>query len=217
MNREKRWAFATACLCMIGLVTACSPRRATATLIVQTEDAPTLQMNLAAEILAQRFLEIRPSMFSTITPTVSGNTITFTYRGEAPPNDTYLRPLALTRGVLRITPADHPDELWVSDLDVVDVKMMRSASQGPILTIRVTPQAGSRLMEATTKNTGRTLVTTCDGRMIVSATIRAPFGTAFVLPVPSVEEGHVLLNVLRHGRLPVAVRAFDYRLPGRDL
>jgi hypothetical protein len=63
MNREKRWAFATACLCMIGLVTACSPRRATATLIVQTEDAPTQQMNLAAEILAQRFLEIRPSMF----------------------------------------------------------------------------------------------------------------------------------------------------------
>src|SRR6185312_2333844 len=134
------------------------PREITATLVVQTEDAPSQQVSRTAEILAERFSEIRPTMFSTVMPTVSGHTITFTFRGESL-GEQSLRPLALTRGVLTIAPADHPEEVWVTDLDIVDVRVFMT-EQGPMLSLRVTPEAGGRLLEGTSKNIGRKAVTT---------------------------------------------------------
>jgi len=209
LRSENRWLFAATCLGTIATVAACGPREITATLVVQTEDAPSQQVSRTAEILAERFSEIRPTMFSTVMPTVSGHTITFTFRGESL-GEQSLRPLALTRGVLTIAPADHPEEVWVTDLDIVDVRVFMT-EQGPMLSLRVTPEAGGRLLEGTSKNIGRKAVTTWEGRTLISATISGAFSTQFQLPVPSVEESHVLLNVLRHGRLPAAVTSFEYR------
>jgi preprotein translocase subunit SecD len=83
---------------------------------------------------------------------------------------------------------------------------------GSFMSVRLTREAGSRLLEATTRNKGRTLIITWDERTIVAAPIQSPFGESFQFNAPgSREEGHVLLNALRHGRLPVAIRSFEYR------
>lgn len=197
-----RWA---AVLSVSALLTACSPGEVSATLVVQTDGGTPQQIARTAEVLAARIDELATTMSSTVT----GNTITFTFRGDAP-SEQVLRPLALTPGVLRITPADKPDELWVSDTDVVDATMARTDS-GFIVNVRVSPEAGRRLQQMTSQHVGGKGVITFDGKMVVYATIRAPFGERFVLTAPSRDEGHLMALALRSGRLPVPVKSLEYR------
>lgn len=201
---------------LLSLLVACAPAEISCTVTVQTEEASPLKVNHTAQNLSRRFEEMLPSIRSTVASTVTGNTITFTFRGEAPPED-ILRPLALTRGVLQIAPADRPDDVWVTDADVTDVQMRRT-DQGRVTAIRLEPEAGRRLLQATSAGKGRTLVMSWDGKILLSAPIAAPFGEMFELTGPSDDiEAHTLLNALRRGRLLVAVKSFDYRAAGPHL
>jgi hypothetical protein len=96
-------------VCSIAWITACTPPAVSGTLLVQTENATPQQVAHTAQILTARFDEILPAMASTVSATTTDTTITFTFRGGAP-NEDVLRPLPLTRGELRIAPADRADE-----------------------------------------------------------------------------------------------------------
>jgi hypothetical protein len=208
MDAKASHAWMIALLCLSASIVACSPPQVTGTAIVETEDAKPEDVARTADILAARFDEITPSRRSTITATPAGHTITFTFRGEHAKAE-FLRPLALTRGVLRIGPADQPDETWASDADVERVEML--LQDHTVISLRLTREAGARLLDATSKNKGRMLVTSWDGRPLLYAPILGPFGEAFQFTAPgSREEGHVVLNALRHGRLPVATKSFEY-------
>lgn len=189
-------------------IVACSPPQVSGTAVVETEEARPEDIARTADIIASRFNEIRASARSTVSAAVTGHTITFTFRGaHAKPE--VLQPLALTRGVLRIGPADQLNETWVSDVDVEQAEMFWQ--EQAVISVRLTRAGGARLLDATSRNKGRMLVTTWDGRPFVYAPIRGPFGQAFQFTAPGTrEDGHVVLNALRHGRLPVATKSFEY-------
>lgn len=210
MRRAPSISLSISVLCSITLITACSPPEVSGTAIVQTEEGTSQEITRTAQNIAERFDEILPTARSTVSATVNDNTITFTFRGAVPPEGV-LRPLAMTRGVLRIAPADQPGETWVSDADVEDVQLF-TTDQGRFIALRLTQEAGGRLMAATSANTGRALIMTWDGRTLMSATIQAPFGQSFQFNAPSSDQdAHVLLNALRRGHLPVVTKSFEYR------
>jgi preprotein translocase subunit SecD len=100
----------------------------------------------------------------------------------------------------------------LTDADVEDVQLSRT-EQGAFISVRVTREAGERLLEVTSANKGRILVATWDDKTILSAPIQGPFAQTFQFTAPSSDqEARVLLNALRTGRLPVAVRSFEYHL-----
>lgn len=79
-------------LCLLALLVACGPPEVSGTLVVQTEEATPQQIERTAQILAARFEEILPTtMRSAVSSAVTGNTTTFTFRGEAPAEEV-LRP-----------------------------------------------------------------------------------------------------------------------------
>jgi hypothetical protein len=91
MRRALNTSRLIALLCSITSIVACTPPEVSGTVVVQTEGARPEDVIRTAQVLTARFEEILPTMRSTVSPTVTGNTITFTFRGEAPKESTFGR------------------------------------------------------------------------------------------------------------------------------
>jgi preprotein translocase subunit SecD len=197
-------------LIAIGL-SGCDRSTVTAKANINLEQATDAERDQAAMVLRARFEAIAPSMFSSVDVKRSGADIVLVFRGE-PPSDEEIRSYAASRGVMRMAPQDSPHNWLVTDRDVESVSVSGS-SQGPVLDLRVSERAGQRLLQYTSRNQGKVLVTTWDEDAPFHASIQGIFSRQFQTTGFDAETAMRRRIILESGRLPVAVRNVEISHP----
>jgi preprotein translocase subunit SecD len=210
MRNRFRAVTSIAIIASIAWLAGCAPSKVAATLVLQMGEATPEQIAKAAQVLAARFKEVTPGSFASVTPTISGQTISFAFRGGAP-TEISVRALSTERGEFGIFSAENASDVWITDEDVIEAKLTMKAG-GEFVSVHLKPEAGQRLAKKTAANVGKMLITTWNGQEVMSSQIQAPFGEMFEFTSPSEQLGRVMQVTLGHGRLPVAMTSFDYRV-----
>jgi len=200
----------TAGLVLLAILAGCDTSKVVATARVEL-DAPTAdQAAQTAVVLQKRFSELA-SGFSKVSATASGSGVDLVFTGDAPADDV-IRRYASTQGIFRMFAPDMPNMILVSDQDVEAVGATQG-SNGPAIDIKLSDRAGERLLRHTSRNVGRLLVTSWDGKEEFRATIHDAFGERFQTTGVDAETALLRVVMLRHGRLPVRVASVEIRHP----
>jgi preprotein translocase subunit SecD len=210
MQKRLRAVTSIAVVASIAGLAGCAPSKVTATLVLQMEEAAPEKVARAAQVLTERFKEVTPGSFAEVTPTISGHTISFAFRGGAP-TETSLRALSTERAEFGIFSAENASDVWITDEDVVEARLSTKAG-GEFVSVHLKSEAGKRLADKTAANVGKTLITTWNGNEVMSSKIQGPFGENFEFTAPSEQLGRVMQVTLGHGRLPISMRSFDFRV-----
>jgi preprotein translocase subunit SecD len=199
------------------------PRFATAILVVMLQGCslgPDTELNLevdssdpavvaeTARVLAARFEEFPATLFSSTEYAIQGSTIRFRFRNGAPEPKTLER-LYETPGRFRVALATNRfGNPWLTERDVLDVRLAYRNSRSA-LRIRLTPDAGQRMVRLTTENVGSVLTATLDSEMLLEARIQGVFGKSFEIVGLELDpdSAAALRVVLTTGALPADVRA----------
>ena len=210
MRKQLPAVTSIAVIASIAWLAGCAPSKVAATLVLQMEEATPEKIASAAQVLTERFKEVTPGSFASVTPTISGHTLSFAFRGGAP-TEISVRALSTERAEFGIFSAENASDVWITDEDVVEARLSTKAG-GEFVSVHLKPEAGKRLADKTAANVGKRLITTWDGNEVMSSQIQAPFGEDFEFTAPSEQVGRVMQVTLGHGRLPIAIRSFDYRV-----
>lgn len=172
------------------------------TLAVDSRDTAVVES--ARQILLSRFNEFRPSFLSSITSKIDGSGITFTFYGGAPSDDT-IKYLYRTRGKVRAVLSDSTTILF-TDRDIEEARLIYSDSRFDIA-LRLSQEAGERVLRLTTKNIGKSARITLDNAVLLDARIQDALRDSFQLTAPHQddEQNRALVVVLRSGALPAQV------------
>jgi hypothetical protein len=159
-----------------------------------------------ASILRKRLSLISGVAEPELRPEISGSTIRFHL---SIPNS--VRPLVVpvlsSPGELRLAPSDAPDQIWLSESDVVTATTTLE-SDSWMVSVAISKEAGHRLVASTSSNLGRRITISWNGRALISAPVRGPFGDGPIQFGPlSQEEAKIASLVLRTGKLPQPVTA----------
>jgi preprotein translocase subunit SecD len=192
------------------LLAACDMNKVAATVRVELE-SPTPEQTAAAAVVLQNRLSELVSSFSKVTATPSGTGVDVVFAGEAPP-DELIRSYASMQGVMRMFLADSPINVVVTDRDVEQATASRGPA-GPVMNLMLRQPAGERMLAFTRRNVGKVMVTSWDRKTESRATIRGVFGAQFQTTGLDFDAQKLWVVMLRHGRLPVAVRSVEIRNP----
>jgi len=186
-----------------------------ATLVVHSvTSGSAADLASAQKIITARLNAFRPGFDSLVTSRVEGNSIHFDFHGT-PVDERTATILATSPGILRLSLVDNVSDTWISDADIVDAQLTRNGD-GALMNVRLSVDAGDRLLKKTSANLGRMLRIAWNGRPVSIAPIRAPFGERFQFTAPMPPEGMLMRAMLQSGRLPIIVESAVYRLqPGR--
>jgi hypothetical protein len=161
-------------------------------------------------VLAARFEEFRPTLLSSTASVIEGSTIRFTFRNGAP-EPAVLEYLYATPGRVRAAlVTDRSGPAWFTDKDIRRAAVVYSDSMRT-LQVRLTPEAGQRLLRLTSENLGRVVAMTFDGETLMEARINGTFGDRFQLAGQELDAGRdvALAVILTTGALPADVRAMS--------
>ncbi len=198
-----------ACLAGLCLLAGCSQQAVSTRLVVNTGEATDAQVAETAHILVKRFKDWLPfSINSKVNATVEGNRIRLEFFGDSPPVPDLVY-LATTQGVYRIASSDAPGVIWISDFDLADVSCDMENDQINV-NMLLTPAAGTRMLELTKRNVGKTAVSTLDGKLLTRAVIRGVFGQRFQTTFPADEHIRLTCSILKTGRLPVPIAGYEF-------
>jgi preprotein translocase subunit SecD len=177
-------------------------------LALEVDSSDPAVVEAAARVLAARFDAFRPSPFSSSTFDVKGSKVRFTFKNGAP-EPKVLEYLYTTLGSLqaRLT-AERLQRPWFTDRDVARAVVAYRDSMR-VLRVRLTPEAGERLLRLTSANVGESMTLTLDGETLMEARISGAFGRDFEVAGPELDpELYLALGVvLSTGALPTTVRA----------
>jgi len=175
-------------------------------LVVDSNDPAVVEQT--ASVLATRFNEFRPSLFSYAELAIEGSMLHFTFKNGAP-EPKVLEYLYSTPGRVRAAlVSERFGKPWFTDGDIRDAHVTYQNSTRA-LAIRLTPEAGQRLLQLTTDNVGEVVRTTLDGETLMEARILGVFGERFLIQGQELEPGLdlALAVILTTGALPAEVRA----------
>ena len=161
-----------------------------------------------ARVLAARFEEAQPTMFSSARFVIEGSTVRFTFKNGAP-EPTILERLYQTPGHLRAAPVTEQfGSPWFTERDVVDVTVVYRDSMY-VLRVRLTAEAGQRMVRLTTENLGQVVKMTLDGVTMMEARVNGVFGDRFEIGGGQLDldSASALVIILTTAALPAAVRA----------
>jgi preprotein translocase subunit SecD len=192
---------------------ACSPAPITTTARIELETATPEELAASVEILRKRFDDLRPAMRSSHAVKIAGSGIDLEFRGDAPSDDT-IRFFAGSRGLLRFHSPRQRGLSVVTDRDVVRI-VARKDESAALLDIALSPEAGERMREYTSKNVGQPLEVSIDGEVVSRAIINGTFGAQFETTGLETDFAKRIVGLVRHGRLPVAVRSVEVHHPAR--
>ena len=191
---------------MLGLLSGCGPKPVSTSATIHFETSTPEEMALAGSILKARFDELTPTYFSSFTVVVHEKDIVLEFRGVAPA-DEVIREYA-SQGIFRIYAADSRLIWLVTDRDVQRVNALASEN-GFVLDMSVNESAGQRLQTYTSRNVGRVLVTSWNGKEQSRATVQGVFSRQFQTTGLDRETALRMRIMLESGRLPMAVREID--------
>ena len=212
MNKKKRISLPVGILFASVLTLAgCGPRPVSTIATVHFESATTAEMTEAAKVLLARFSEMSPSRSSTCTAALGERRIVLEFRGESPA-DEIIRDYASSQGIFHIYPADARRNWLVSDRDVQGVNA-RAGETGAVFDLSVDEDAAQRLLQYTSSNLGKVLVTSWDGKEQTRATVQGVFSKRFQTTGIDRDAALRMMTILRSGRLPVAVREVEIAHP----
>ena len=208
--------FVAGLLASMFVLTACGPRPVSTIATIHFENATPEQMTQAANILKERFSRLEYSFGSTITATVQDQRVVLEFRGAAPTDD-MIREHA-TQGVFRISPVDTPLLFLVTDLDIENVNAREDPSaqddaNGFVLDLQVSERAGQRLLNHTSRNLGRVLITSWNGKEQSRAVISGVFSTRFQTSGLDRNTAGRMMVMLKSGRLPIAPEKIEIVRP----
>jgi hypothetical protein len=159
-------------------------------------------------VLAARFEEFRPTLLSSTASVIEGSTIRFTFRNGAP-EPGVLEYLYATPGRVRAALiTDRFGSAWFTDKDIRQAAVVYSDSMRA-LRVRLTPEAGQRLLRLTSENLGQLVAMTLDGETLMEARINGTFGEQFQIAGQQLDPDLdvALAVILTTGALPADVRA----------
>src|SRR5262245_33325833 len=202
-----------ACLAIWLLLAGCSHRSATATLImVPPGDATDAQVVETTRLLLGRFNGSKPSSSSSVSAVYEQGAIRFDFVGETRPAADIIY-LGTTQGMYSVAASDGEERVWISDLDFVSANCVRENNR-VYLDMQVTPAAGARLLELTRQNAGKVLETYWDRKVVQQTTISAVSGARFRSSLPQDNHADLMCTILKIGRLPISIMAYDFKLAG---
>lgn len=155
-------------------------------------------------ILLFRFGEFPPSFFSKIESEIDGSMISFRFKGGAP-EGSLLTYLYATTGKVRASLAENRAVLF-TDRDIEQADLAYE-NESHVVLLRLTPDAGERVLALTTRNIGKTVRVTLDDRPLLEAIISGAFRDSFQITSPEQddERAMALVVVLQSGALPAPV------------
>jgi preprotein translocase subunit SecD len=177
-------------------------------LALEVDSSDPAVVEETARVLAARFKEFRPTLLSSAELAIDGSKLRFTFKNGAP-DPRILEYLYATRGRLRAAPPENRfGQPWFTDRDVRDVHVTYQDSMR-VLTFRLTPEAGQRLLRLTTENIGEVMRMTLDGETMMEARIQGAFGERFLAQDRELDQDLyvALAVVLTTGALPADVSA----------
>jgi len=156
-------------------------------------------------VLAARFDEFRPTLLSRRSSIVEGSTIRFTFKNGAP-EPKVLEYLYTTPGRVRAALVTERFNAWFTDKDISDARVVYRDSM-LTLQVRLTPEAGQRMLRLTTENLGEVVAMTLDGETLMEARINGAFGDRFEIAGQELDTdlALALTVILRTGALPADV------------
>jgi hypothetical protein len=157
-------------------------------------------------VLLSRFEEFLPSLFSSVESTSVESTISFTFKHGAPALP-ILEYLYQTTGSLRASLADDSaGSTWFTEQDIARAVLAYDGSSR-VLRIRLTPEAGQRVVRLTSQNLGKAVRVTLDNEVLLEATINGVFGEPFQVTAPDTDTDTALALtvILETGALPASV------------
>jgi hypothetical protein len=188
---------------ILGLLFGCA-REPGQVLALTAESNEPAVIAEAERVLMARFEEFPASWLSSIESCTAGSELTFVFKGGAP-DPVVLDYLYSTPGVFRVSLANGFRRDLFDSRDLRDV-VLRFVDSSYRLALRLTPEAGARVMKATSENIGQVAMMTLDGKVLVEAQISAPFGEFLEVTLPGrpsrVAE---LVAVLKSGALPTGM------------
>jgi hypothetical protein len=205
-NNEHKTFLAVLGLATFCLLAGCGPRAISTTATIRLESSTSAEMAEAGRILKARFDEIPPSYSSSVTVIVGPLAVLLQFRGEAPSDQT-IRDYA-SQGIFRIYPLDSPLNWLVTDRDV-DLASARQGENGAVLDMVVSEKAGQRLFNYTSRNVGRLLVTSWNGKEQSRATVSGVFSRRFQTTGMDRDTALRMMTILKFGRLPKPVREIE--------
>jgi len=175
---------------------------------VLTLNAESSEATVVAEaerVLMARFGEFSASWFSSVESEARGSQIIFMFRYGAP-DPSVIEYLYRTPGGLRVSIEGLSGELF-DNRDIRDA-VLRYADSTYRLALRLTPEAGARVMKATSENIGRVAAMTFDQEVLLESAITAPFGESLEITLPGRPSRFAeLIAMLKSGALPTRVSA----------
>jgi preprotein translocase subunit SecD len=187
-----------------------SPAIPSAELTVRVEKSSIpSDVTKAEKIITLRLKNFLPDSSSSLTSSMTGDSIRFQFYGPAP-DEQIAKSLATTQGTLRLSLANLPSDVWITDADVEDANLLK-VEGGAILRLQLSESAARRLRALTMKNVGRQLRVSWDGKTLLQAAIRQPLSSRIDISAPAPPEGLVMRAILLHGRLPVWVADAQFR------
>jgi len=189
---------------------ACDMNKVAATVRVELE-SPTPEQTAAAAVILQNRLSELVSNFSRVTATPAGTSVDVVITGNAPP-DELIRGYASIQGVMRMFLAESPVNVVITDRDVEQAAASEGDS-GPLINLLLSQPAGDRMQDFTRRNVGKVMVTSWDRKTETRAVISGVFGGRFQTSGVDLDTAKLWVVMLRHGRLPVAVRSVEIRHP----
>lgn len=192
------------------LLAACNRNPVAAVVRVELE-SPTPEQTVASAVVLQNRLSELVSSFSKVTATPTGTGVDVVFSGEAPP-DELIRSHASMQGVMRMYLEESPINVVITDRDV-EQAAASAGETGAVMNLKLSQSAGDRMLAFTRRNVGKVMVASWDRKIETRATIRGVFGERFQTTGLDVETTKLWVAILRHGRLPVAVRSVEIRHP----
>jgi len=178
----------------------------TLTLIADSSDNALIEHTRV--VLQERFIDLKPSYFSSEESNANGSHLIFTFKNGEPSRAT-LEFLYKSRGGLRAMLL--PDSMEIlTNRDIATVEPYYRDSRR-MLYFKLKEEAGKRLGEISSKNSGKEFQIIVDGQVILNTRIDGSFSDAFKADSTRMDYMNVeaLAAVLKSGVLPVTVSIAD--------
>lgn len=159
----------------------------------------------ARDILANRFKEFSPSLFSSVSSNIDGSSITFNFYNGAP-SQSVLEYLCTTPGRLIVSSrSDTGDvKVWYTDDDIENAAVRRSGGK-EFVVVNLTEDAGKRVSRISRRSIGEAVVVTLDGTQILRAVVHGALGRSSEFSAPDPDRALALAVILKYGHLPTRI------------
>ena len=185
------------------------------------EPAKTIELRVLSddpEIIAQtdQFLLARFGMFNSatltsVTSTIDGSTLTYSFPEDQPDAET-IAFLIETTGLVTLALEETPDaEPIITSYDIERIDARNDGFGNELFFFELTPAAGELMLRTTADNIGKRLVMRVDDTVITEASIRGVFARQFQLSGIDLQNFAAIHAAIQFGPLPAPVEFLSIR------